>query len=147
MWGGQRRERRVQPLFGTITALSGDSITITPEVPDFVADELQQRGMQVPTDLPSSVTLSIVERTRFAKDGAQVESDPFSVGDKVAIIGWRGRGGEGEPLAAIISDYASAQQKLAELKEKWGERQGIGRDDKNKAYGRGAGRGRRQHQQ
>jgi len=133
--GGMGGERRGRPVFGTISALSADSITVTPEVPDFIASKMEERGMKLPTDLPSSVTLAIGEKTQYAENGELVEKDPFAVGDKVAIMARRGE--DDQPVAVVISDYATAKQKMEQRMERRAERRGQGEGRKKGQAGDG----------
>jgi hypothetical protein len=108
---------RMKPVFGTITALSADSITINIEIPDFVQAKLDERGIELPTDIPDSVTLSIVERTHYAQSSEEVDTMPYGVGDQVAVLAAAGEF-FGGPVACIISDYASAEARMAEMGER-----------------------------
>ncbi len=124
---------RIRPVFGTITALSDDSITISIEIPGFVQAKLDERGIELPADIPDSVTLSISERTHYAQSSEEVDAMPFGVGDQVAVLAGAGEF-FGGPVACIISDYASAEARMAEI----GRRGGPGIGGRN---GERAGRG------
>lgn len=115
--GEQMRERireHVRPAFGEITALSDSEVTISTEIPDFVQAMLDERGITPPGDMPATVTLVIGERTKFFVDSAEADGNPFSVGDKVALLA--GPGGDSQPAVWAMSDYASAQAKCEEMK-------------------------------
>jgi hypothetical protein len=142
--GEQMRERaheRMRPAFGEITALSDSEVTISTEIPDFVQAILDERGITPPGDMPASVTLAISERTKFFVDSAEADGNPFSVGDRVALLA--GPGGDGQPAVWAMSDYTSAQAKCEEMKAAGGHGP---RGDKGKRDGdhRGKrGRGQR----
>ena len=110
--GGQQGQRQMRPAFGVITKITDDSVTISPEVPDFIAERLKERGVELPMDLPESVTAAILEPTRFVVDGEVVEQNPFGKGDHVALIIVMGR--EGKPVAFAITDYATAKKRMEE---------------------------------
>ena len=108
----ERIREHMRPVFGEITALSGDSVTIAVEIPDFVLAKMKAMGKEAPAGMPDSVTLNITGRTRFFQDNSPVDSNPFAVGDKVAVMAGPGR--EGEPTAWAMSDYATAEQRMNE---------------------------------
>jgi len=116
--GRQRLRERMRPIFGEITALSADSVTITPEVPEFIQNMLDERGIEPPADLPESITLALAERTRFVLDGEPVEDNPFKVGDQVALMAGPDR--EGERAVWAMSDYATAEARMEEMQERVG---------------------------
>lgn len=143
-----------RPMFGTITAVSADSITIRPERPAFIEAKMAERkaqreqrraemqqkmaergvegkgdgrgrgpggegGQRGPRELPESLTVSLSGETRFIVNSAPQSTNPFQVGDQVAI---RAHGEPGSFSARAVSDYASAEAKLAELGGKMQER-------------------------
>lgn len=128
--GGERRGR---PAFGEITSIDADSITIKPEVPEFIAAMLNERGLPLPDDLPASLTFSIDTHTRFVVDGEQAQENSFSTGDHVAVR--LAPGGEEAPIAAVIADLATAKRKFEEMGSRGGPGSGAGN-----AGGRGPGR-------
>jgi hypothetical protein len=106
--GGEGRGRHGRgpggPLvaFGTVTALSADSITIKPEVPDFIEQWASARasetGRELPErpELPAELTFKLSTDTKFALDCEKQSVNPFKVGDKVGILPERpGHGGPG----------------------------------------------------
>ena len=107
--GGLRDKMR--PVFGTITSLTDDSVTIKIEIPDFVLDRMQENGRELPADIPSEVTLKYGDRTRFIVNGEPVDGMPFKVGDQVVAMGIKL---EGDVAAAAIADMASAKQRMEE---------------------------------
>jgi hypothetical protein len=115
---GEHGGRDRHPAFGVITKLSADSITIKPEVPDFIAKRMQEKGRELPGDLPETLTFNIGERTRFAADGEKADRSQFKVGDKVAVMAF------GDPksglTAGMITDLATAQQKMDQRLERGG---------------------------
>ncbi|HES58080.1 MAG TPA: hypothetical protein ENO21_01475, partial [Firmicutes bacterium] len=73
MGPGPAGERGPRPAFGVITAIDGDSLTIEPEVPQFVLDRMAERGVEREFDLPAELTVTIGERTRFMVAGEPVD--------------------------------------------------------------------------
>lgn len=138
--GGPGGERRGRPAFGEIIAISDGQITIRPEIPEFVLAKMAEHGMEPPTDLPAEVDLSLCDRTRYVQNSEMVDENPFGVGDMVAIMAGRGAGDM--PTAYLMSDWASAEVKLAEMADRWGER---GDDQERGAGWRHGGRGSGQH--
>jgi hypothetical protein len=98
------------PVFGEITALSDGVMMIKVEIPEFIQERMEERGIEIPMDIPDTVELSIADKARFFQDGNPADSMPFSVGDRVAVIA--GMGAFGEPQAWMISDYATARQRM-----------------------------------
>jgi len=119
--GGQQGQRRMHPAFGVITKIDDKEVTISPEVPEFIADRLKEHGVELPKDLPDSITATIREPTRFVVDGEVVEKNPFSKGDHVAVIIVMGR--EGKPVAFAITDYATAKKRMEERMQGGGPNQ------------------------
>ena len=137
--GGQQGQRRMRPAFGVITKITDDAVTIRPEVPDFIAERLEDRSVDLPKDLPESVTAAILEPTRFVVDGEVVEQNPFGKGDQVAVVIVMGR--EGKPVALAITDYATAKKRMEE------RMQGGGPNQDGSGQGKERPRARRRHQQ
>jgi len=119
-----RGGRQIHPVFGEIISTADGEVTIAVEIPDFIQAELTERGIELPADLPSEVTLRIAARTKFIVQGEEVTENPFAVGDKVAVIAGPGR--EGEPAAWAMSDYDSAQRRMEERKARQGDRRERG---------------------
>lgn len=141
--GGQRGDRarlreRMRPAFGEITALSEDSVTIKPEVPDFIQEKMDERGIE-PPELPDEVTMALTDHTRFLQDSEQVDSNPFKVGDHVALMA--GAEQDGGPAAWVMCDYATAQKRMEKMRERFGE--GPGGPNDKPGGKRGHGRGPR----
>ncbi len=190
--------RRPHPAFGVITAVSSDSITIKPEMPDFIKEDMEKRQQERAArqaekgkdgkgkegkgrgqrELPSELTFKLSDMTVFVVNEDEQSSNPFKVGDRVGILpapppggpgqGGHGKGGHGkgqhggrgedgpgadgpgmdgpppggpggpggdgprEMLAGVISDYASAEARLEEMRKHREEKRGE----------RGEGRGR-----
>jgi hypothetical protein len=99
-----------RPACGEITALSAESITIKPELPDFVAAWLQARGLAQPKKLQRSMTLPLNTSTIYLQNGQPVAANPFKVGDKVALV--TGRDANHQRFARAVVDYATAKAKL-----------------------------------
>jgi hypothetical protein len=118
--GGGKGRGRGRPMFGTVTAVSAGSLTIRPEVPDFLAGMMQEHGIEAP-QLPDSITVQLDERTKFFENSTEADSNPFAVGDKVAIMGG---GPKSDKAAKAVSDYATAQTRMANMKEKRAEKRG-----------------------
>jgi hypothetical protein len=106
---GRQADRGPRPAFGVITAIDGDSLTIEPEVPAFVAERMEEHGRDLP-ELPDELTVLIGERTRFMVDGEPVDGLPFAVGDHLAVMGGLG----GQHPAFAIADYATVEQHMEE---------------------------------
>lgn len=124
--GGGRGERggqgRGRPVFGTISEITDDRVTISIELPGFVLDHMAERGVEVPADLPESVTLALGARTHYLVDNQPADDNPFSIGDKVAVMA--GRNDDSEPVAFAIVDWATVELRIA---EGGGPRDGAGR--------------------
>ena len=101
-----------RPVFGSITAIDGDSVTVKFELPDFVLKHIEEAGGEPPGDLPESVTLALGERTRFVVAGEPVDGNPFGEGDRVAVVLRPAR--EGEAVAMVMSDWQSAEERMAQ---------------------------------
>ncbi|MCC7479122.1 hypothetical protein IT575_11775 [bacterium] len=103
--GGPGGHRGPRIAFGEVTAVSADSITIKPELPDFVKQiheerqkERQERqearggeggkgkGPKEPRELPDSLTFKLSDMTVFVVNEGEKDSNPFKVGDKVGIL-------------------------------------------------------------
>jgi hypothetical protein len=125
--GGPGGERR-PPAMGSITAISADSITIKPQIPEEMRKRMEENGRPLP-ELPASITWSIDSETRFMQNGEKVDSNPFKTGDIVVVMGPPDDGS-----AKAIIDEATARQKMEER----GGQGGPGRE------GKGQGKGRRQ---
>jgi hypothetical protein len=110
-------------MFGTITAVSAGSLTIKPEVPDFVSERLPGKGGKLEGKLLASITVALDDETRFIVGEQEQDGNPFKVGDKVAILG---AGPKGEVTARAVSDYASARQRMQQRQEKRLQKQGKG---------------------
>jgi hypothetical protein len=112
-----RLRERMRPAFGEITALSEDSVTIKPEVPDFIQAMLDERGIE-PPDLPDKVTMALTKLTRFMQDSEPVDDNPFQVGDHVALMA--GPDQDGGPAAWVMCDYSTAQNRMEKMRERFG---------------------------
>ena len=108
---GQMQGRGMtRPVFGEIIALSDGVMTIRVEIPEFIQERMDDRGIEPPLDMPDTVELSIAEKARFFQEGNPTDAMPFGVGDRVAVIA--GMGGFGLPQAWLISDYDTAMQRM-----------------------------------
>lgn len=105
--GGPGGERR-PPAMGSITAISADSITIKPMIPEEMRKRMEENGRPLP-ELPASITWSIDSETRFMKNGEKSDSNPFKLGDIVVVMGPPDDGS-----ARAILDEATARQKMEE---------------------------------
>ncbi|MCB1187892.1 hypothetical protein KDL29_12060 [bacterium] len=112
--GGDRRP----PAMGSITAISADSITIKPEIPEEMKQRMQENGRELP-ELPDSITWEISAETRFVGEDGLVDSNPFAVGDKVIVLGPPDAGG-----AKAIVDAALAHERVRQYLEEFGGGQG-----------------------
>ncbi|MCB1217931.1 hypothetical protein KDL44_11085 [bacterium] len=111
--GGRDGERR-PPAMGTITAISADGITIKPEIPEQMAQRMAENGRELP-ELPESISWSIDDMTRFITEEGSVTANPFSVGDKVVVLGPPEEGS-----AMAIVDAEVAREKVRELLGEFG---------------------------
>jgi hypothetical protein len=135
-FGGREGGPGGRPLFGTVTTVDKNTITIKPEVPDFIAQRMEARGKQPKDKLPAQITVSLSSSTKYFQNSQAVTADPFKAGDKVAIMPAPpsdGPGGEAGLTAAVVSDYATAQ---ARMKDHAG--QGGGRGKRGGKAGQGA---------
>jgi hypothetical protein len=112
---GQRGERRERPAFGTILKISADSVTIKPEIPEFMQKAMKERGRELP-DLPKKLTFALATDMKVMKDGKVVKNGGFEKGDKVVL---RLGPGDGEqPVVVMMCDAASAKQLMEKRMEK-----------------------------
>ncbi len=110
--GGQGNDRqRQRPAFGEIIAMDADSITIRPEVPAFIQAKMDERGGGKEIELPDELTFNLNGKTRFIVGSEPSETNPFSVGDQVAVMGGGGQMG----TAFAIADYATVEAKMSEM--------------------------------
>jgi hypothetical protein len=126
--GRGMRGRGRRPAFGIISALSADSMTITPEVPDFISAKAQELGRELPADaaLPPSISISLDSETKYVTNaGEKGAANPFKVGDKVAVLARRGKDSD-SPRAIVVSDYATAEARMDEAMQR-GPEGGEGR--------------------
>lgn len=129
-----------RPAFGTITAISRDSVTIKPEIPDFIKDRLEQHDMPLPDRLPESLTLPIDDLTVFVNAGEKVNKNPFSKGDRVVLL--LARGDDDQSFVRAIVDLKTAKAKM----EKMLEERGAQRDGPPQGQGKHKA-GKKQRQQ
>ncbi len=132
--GGRGGERR-PPAMGSITAISADSITIAPMIPEEMKQRMQEHGRELP-ELPASITWSIDSETRYVTIEGRQDSNPFSVGDIVVVMGPPDDGS----AKAIVSEEAAREH----MQQRGGEggpggRQG-GQGGKRKGGGGGGQR-------
>jgi hypothetical protein len=127
--GRRGADRRPRLIFGTVTSASGSSLTVTPEIPEFLKDALPNKGEKldkIEGKLPASITVSLNEGTKFVVDKEEQSGNPFRNGDKVAILP---QGEPGNASARIVSDYASAKARIQQRMEKRQQkREGRGRN-------------------
>ncbi len=129
--GGQR------PAFGAITAINKDSVTIKPEIPDFVKDKLEQHDIELPDRLPESLSMPLDELTVFVNNGAKVNKNPFGKGDRVVLLMCRGL--DDQPCVRAIIDIKTAKAMLEQLLQ--------GRGGKGRAQADGQDNAGKKHQQ
>jgi hypothetical protein len=137
-----------RPLYGTVLAVDKTSITLKPEVPDFIEQQRAQRRAAraaqagAPTvsparprherKLPAESTAVLNAATQYWRDGTQVGTNPFKAGDKVAVYPAPGSTRD-SITAASLRDYATvkAQQSKAGQRKRHGKaKQGGGRAGK-----------------
>jgi hypothetical protein len=124
-------------MFGAVISIDRGTITIRPDVPDFVAKMMKEHDMPVPRDLPDSVTLPLDEFTVFVNRGEKVNKNPFVKGERVAIM--MGRDDNDQPVARAIVDLMTAKAKIEKMMERRGGEGGE--------RGRGDRQGNRQGEQ
>jgi hypothetical protein len=160
---GGKGQRGPRPMFGVITSVDSNTITIKPEIPDFIKQQMEQRrgqggegggrgeggpggqgggrgegggpgGHDGPRELPAQITASLDGQTFYFQNNTAVDRNPYQVGDRVAIM--PGERSTRENVSAhAVMDYATAQ---AKLKQHMQER-GQGKAGKGKA-GKGKGK-------
>jgi len=130
--GGQGDGKRPRPVFGTITSVSSDSVTVKPEVPQFIIDKLPNKGEKLEGKLPDSITVKLDSQTKFVVNSEPQQSNPFAQGDKVAIVG---DGEKGNLTARVVSDFASFQKRIEQRMQERQEKGKAGGKGKNKAKG------------
>lgn len=122
---GQRGGReRGKPLFGEILSISEGSITIAPKIPDFIAEKMAERGMELPTDLPSETTISLTADTKWFVDSEKADASSFAVGDLVAIV--IKPNNDGQPTALKVADAQTAKQFIKQQMQQGKGQQGSG---------------------
>ena len=143
-WRGDHAKGR--PIFGEILSISEDSITIAPKIPDFVAEKMAERGMDLPTDLPSEATISLTAETKWIVEGKKGDSSSFAVGDLVAIVAKPSK--DGQRIALKIGDAASAKQFIKPRMQERSGQQGEwrGSRDQGERKQRGEQGKNRQHE-
>lgn len=119
------------PAFGAVISVNRDSVTIRPDVPDFVAKMMQDHNIPKPNNLPDTLTLPIDEFTVFINNGEKVNKNPFAKGERVMII--MGRDDSDQPIARAIIDLQTAKAKMEKMMQN--------RDDRGDR-GRGPGKGK-----
>ncbi len=102
---------RMPPVFGKITSVTDDEISLKVEIPDFILERMTGMGREIPEDLPDEVTVKYGERTRFRAHGGFADSLPFKVGDLVMAVVVRN---EEELGAVMICDLATVKERLEE---------------------------------
>lgn len=136
--GGQGgNHKRQRPAFGEIIAMDEGSITIRPEIPAFIQAKMDERGFDKEIELPAELVFGLGEKTRYVVDGEPSESNPFSIGDKVAVSGGKG----GQKPAFAVADYATVEARMKGMDGK-GQRVGKGQGGKQGRKGKG-GQGRK----
>jgi hypothetical protein len=148
--GGEGRPggHRPRPMFGVITSVDSHTLTIKPEVPEFIKQRMEERGApggkgkgqgREPRELPAQITVSLDASTKYVQNSQPAQANPFKAGDKVAIIPTPPDGPEGEGglTAEVVSDYASAEAKMKEHGGRGGEGGHGGRDGRGGQGGHG----------
>lgn len=129
-----------RPVFGEITRISGDEMTVKLEIPDFILDKLDEAGRELPEDMPEEITLIVGERTRYLAGGEMNAESPFNVGDSIAAMTRLNI--NDEPEALVISDLAGAEEFMARMRERRGGERGP-EDGNRPGRGMRGGRGNR----
>jgi hypothetical protein len=140
-------------MFGTVTSVDSHTITIKPEVPDFIKKFMQQRrggaggpggpggpqgagdpagggrgeggpgGRGGKRELPAQVTVSLTAETLYFQANSQVKGNPFKAGDKVAIMPAEGSTPE-DATARAVTDYSTAEARMKERMQERGAGKG-----------------------
>jgi hypothetical protein len=133
---GKLADRLAQrPIYGTVLALDRGSLTLQPEVPQFVLQQREARAAKrqaraeavgsgaATTDSvgkdgkakgkrqakqPAPVVVKLAAATQFWQNNTPVQGDPFRVGDKVAVFPAPG-GTRTDITAGSVMDYGTAQ--------------------------------------
>ncbi|MBN2081229.1 hypothetical protein JW859_03365 [bacterium] len=129
-----------RPVFGEITKISGDQVTVKIEIPDFIMEKMDEAGRELPADMPEEITLIVGKRTRYMSGGEMNEANPFNVGDDIAAMTRLNI--NDEPEALVISDLAGAEEFMARMRERRGG-DGGPEDGDRPGRGRRGGRGNR----
>jgi hypothetical protein len=116
-----------RPVYGTIVAVNGYSLRLQPETPDFITARREQRraakaaaaGLPAPAPRKThpgkqrpETTATLTAQTEYWRDSQRVTTDPFKVGDKVAVYPAPENNGSGL-TAASVRDYATVQSGAA----------------------------------
>ena len=134
--------RQMRPHFGAITEITEDSVTIKPEIPDFVAAKMKERGVEPPKDLPKSLTFQLTPETRIVKDGERAEWHDYQRGERIVLRS--GAAENGEPCALMIADLMTAKKMMERMvqgpagqgKQEQGRQQGRARKTREAQRGR-----------
>jgi hypothetical protein len=104
----QTTARRGHYSFGTITAISGNTVTIKPETPDFVAARQAASG-KTPKPLPASITFNVNADTAYERHGAAAVLGDYKAGDEIAVV-LTGKVRSGQGVALKLLDVDTVRQ-------------------------------------
>lgn len=158
--GGGRPPHGPPPMFGEVLSVSADSITIKPEVPEFVKEHSPEGGpggrgegreggprgegkgaeRGPGRDLPEKITIKLTADTRYFIDSKAQTKNPFKKGSKVAVMQSPDSTRQ-DHIAEAVSDYATAEARMKQRKEEGPRGEGRGGEDRPKR-GRGEHNGR-----
>jgi hypothetical protein len=114
------RPRRGHYTFGHITAVSGNTITLKPETPDFVAQRAAASGRQ-PRALPASITFNVDEATTYQRQGQAAKLGDYKPGDEIAAV-LAGKVRSGQGVALRLLDISTVQANYGKGKGLFGPR-------------------------
>jgi len=113
-------------VYGEITAIDGDTYTITPSIPEFFKEKMDEHGIHVDIDLPASATVTVTSDTKFLINGAEGAFDDFGVGDIIMAVGKDD--GSFNITARRVADPSTVQDHIEGMHDKMRERHGKGHD-------------------
>ena len=116
------RGRRAHPVYGEIAAIDGDVITITPMIPEIIAQKIEEHMAERdvdsdkawPHELPAEITLLMTDETKFIIGDGELDSNPFVVGDTVVVKAGRSE----EVDMKIVRSISEGAGYIAMLTEK-----------------------------
>lgn len=117
-----------KPVIGVITAVDGDTITIKPEIPDWLTGKLSEHEVSM-RQLPESISFRVDSSTKAWRGSAESSPADFTAGERVSAI-LDGDPRSGTATARRITNEATARQFIGKLRERGQERRERGRERK-----------------